>query len=243
MIRVLLVFLLLASPVEAATRFYFPSTGAAAVTRTPDAGWEETSEVQNIVLVPVTKSSTAMADGQTVDITEDTGNQDLDRQYVSPPMKGGDLINTSATFKAQVLARELTATDDVTQCILGVKVVSYDGQTVMQTTVNVANYGTTTELQTTFRNKTCANGDTITAAALYVTRPGDRLIVEIGWQTDGAETTPQAMARWGDTSSDCPEDETTTTDCSGWFEISSNISFFTESEWPPRVRPRPVILD
>jgi hypothetical protein len=177
-----------------------------------------------------TKGTTAITAGSQITITENTGNQGLDRQYVSAPMTAGTVFTTGVTTVAmQIMMREISATDDVNQCILSVRVVDAAGTTVRATLLAVGNYGPATEFATatTHRNKTCADGDTV--AATYTTVAGDRLVVEVGYQTDGADASPVAVTKWGDNSTDLPVDETQTTDGNGWIEFSNTFTFVAEN--------------
>ena len=210
---------------NAQTRFYFPATTATDASITASADWNDASEIERRQMVSV-KGASAITTGQTVDILEDQANyQDLDRQYVSRPMKPGVVfVSGVTTVKSVIMMQEVTGTDDVTQCILAVRVIAADGTTVQATLLAVGNYGVTAEFNNgTFRNKRCADGDTLTSN--YTTVFGDRLVVEIGYQTDGAETTPQAIANWGENATDCAENETNTTNCAGWIEFSNAITF------------------
>ena len=231
----LITALLLAVPASSQTRLYFPATTAAAITPAADANWNDASEIQRRQLANV-KGSSAITAGQTVDILEDQADyQDLDRQYISTRMASGVIFTSaSTTVGAVVMMREFGATDDVTQCILGIRVLSEDGGTVRQTLLAVSNIGPTLEMinNATMRNKQCANLGVDTLTASYTTVTGDRLVVEIGYQTDGAETTPQAAGKWGENATDCAENETNTSDCAGWIEFSNTITFIGEAGPP-----------
>lgn len=232
--RLILMALLCASPALAATRFSLPGGTGSPVNPTADGGWEDASEIERRTLT-FPKGSSAFANGQTVDILEDQANyQDLDTQFVSAEMAAGVIFTSgSTTVTSVIMMRELASTDDVTQCILGIRVVNSAGNSVQATLLAVSNVGITAEmLNTGYRNKQCANADAVTAS--YTTVLGDRLVVEVGYQTDGAETSPQASARWGENAADCAENETNTTDCAGWVEFSNTITF---SQVAKTVRP------
>lgn len=227
MIRLLL---FLGLTLTAQTRLYFPASTAAPVNPAAiGTGWEEDDSGGLHYKLADTKGSSAIGAGQTVAITEDTGNQALDRQYVSTRMAAGAIFSTVTTsLKMVVMMREHATTDDVTQCILNVRVVSEDGATVQAVLYSTASYGPTLEFvnNATHRNKQCADGDLSLAA--YTTVEGDRIVVETGYQTDGAETTPEASTKWGENATDCAENETNTTDCAGWIEFSNTITFIGE---------------
>ena len=222
--------LLLAVAASAQTRLYFPAAELPAVTPAVQTGWSDSSERESRSLSS-SKGTSAITAGQTVDILEDQANyDDLDRQYISTRMAANvTFTNASTTVRAVVMMREFATTDDVTQCIMGIRVMSEDGTTLRATLLAVANYGPTLEFinNATMRNKRCADGDTVTAT--YTTVLGDRLVVEIGYMTDGAETSPQAAAKWGENATDCAENETNTTDCAGWIEFSNAITWAGEN--------------
>ena len=221
------ILLFLALTLSAQTRLYF-GTSAAPVNPAFQTGWEDNSAGQRFKLNDV-KGSTAIAAGQTVVIAEDTGNQDLDRQYVSTRMNAGIMFITATTsMKAVVMMREFAGTDDVTMCITGVRIMSEDGLTERASLFSVANYGPVLEFinNATMRNKQCSDGDL--SLATYTTVLGDRLVIELGYQTDALETTPEAAGKWGENATDCAENETNTTDCAGWIEFSVTITFAGE---------------
>lgn len=216
----------------AQTRLYFPASTAAAISPAASADWNDASEIERRERAH-TKGSSAVGIGQTVDILEDQANyQDLDRQYITTQMQSGVVFTSGATtITSYIQMREFAATDDVTQCILGVRVLSEDGSTVRATLLALANYGTAVEFNSAaVRNKQCANGDTLTGS--YTTVSNDRLVVEVGYQTDGAETTPQAAANWGENASDCAQNEVDTAACAGWVEFSNTISFVSVARIP-----------
>lgn len=215
---------LLAVPAGAATRLYFPASSASDVNPAFN-GWADSTQGVRRELAN-TKGSSAIAAGTTIDITEDTGNRELDRQYVSNPMIAGVVFTSGSTTVASVvMMRELAGTDDVDKCILSLRVFSEDGNTLRATILTLGNYGPVLEFvaNASHRNKRCADGDTLTGS--YTTVAGDRLVVEVGYAADGAETTPQASAKWGENATDCAENETNTTDCAGWIELSNTITF------------------
>lgn len=227
--RLLLCLLLLWPGVALAqTRMYLSLSEPAAVSPAFGSGWEDTSEAELRRLKDV-KGTEAITIGQTVDIAEDTGNDELDRQFVSTRMAASVVFTSGVTtVKAVVMTREYAGTDDVTQCITNLRVLSEDGLTVRATLLATANYGATLEFinNATHRNHRCADGDTVTSS--YTTVSGDRLVFELGYKTDGAETSPQASAKWGDNATDCAENNTGTTDCTGWLELSNTITFIGE---------------
>lgn len=219
----------LAHEAEAVTRFYFGNAAATpAVAPTPASGWEDTSQMQRRQLWLTKPTSETMAAGQTVTLTEDVlNNHEMDKQYVTTALATGTTFTSGVTTVAlQLAAREVNSTDDVTQGILAVQVWDSTATTLRATLLTVANYGTTTELSTgsTGRNKQFATtADTVTAS--YTTVAGDILVVEIGFSTgtDNTNTTPEAVARYGGSTTDCAVNETDT-NCAGWIEFGNTFT-------------------
>jgi len=237
----LLACLAAVSPAVAATRMYFIEPGsnggvASPISPTVDAGWEASDENARTMLN--TSRYQSPLSMSTCTMVANSANEEVRNQFASPRMAAGAVFTSaSTTVTMQLMTRESNADDNIDNCIIGVRVVSEDGATVRATLLAVANYGLTTEFCdqatcSTGRNKTCADGDTVTAT--YTTVDGDRLLVEVGAQTStAASTTPVAGFRWGEASADCAVNETATGACSGWIEFSNTITFL-EAIIPPR---------
>lgn len=204
-----------------ATRLFFDSAVGAVVSVIADAGWEDSSGiVQN--RLNNTKGTSTLTD---VSAKTSTAGQDrCHEQFVSFPMDSGISFN-AATCKCQVMAQESGVNDNATSR-MGARIVSRDGATVRQTLFSVANFGPTTEFNTANRNKTFADGDTVTGT--YTTVDGDRLVIEIG-HSDASGTTISCQTQYGEGSgSDLLENETATTG-NPWIEFSNTITFQAEA--------------
>ncbi len=200
----------------ATTRFYLHAALAAPTGVAPAfaATWTDVDEAVRRSMTTA-HSVDALADGTTIDWT--AAGVALDRQYISPPIKGGTI---SGTAKCQIRSVELAGGDNASQR-LGLRVVSNDGATVRGTLLAVGFYGVLTEFGTVagggLRNRFWLDGDALTSV---VAQDGDRLVLELGY-TDAAGTTPEAFSGYGSTAaSDLPEDETTTTALRPWFQIT-----------------------
>jgi len=203
------------------SRFYFSVTEPTAVECPLDPEWEYVLDARYRRL-RYFKDESTIATGSTIG-NWTPGQDAIDRQYVSDPMVADILFSPSTTVKMQLMTREAVATDEVGIAKLGLRIVSLDGQTVWSTLLPVANYSpTTTEFDITFRNKTFANGDALQAT--YVTKEGDRLVVEYGY-TDTAGTSPGASANVGCEAADLAENEVDTVAAAGWIELSQDIYF------------------
>ena len=186
----------------------------------PNAGWTRTAGgTRGYLRTP--KGTTAFSDGLFNSWT--AGLISVDRQYVSRPMAAGVVFTSGVTsVKAQLLAREAAADDNSTSR-MHVRIVSRDGRTNRATLLAVGQYGPATELlETGFRNKTYADGDTVSAS--YTTVAGDRIVVEVGF-SDAAGTSPNGAFRLGDNATDLAENETDTADGAAWVEFSNTVTF------------------
>lgn len=197
------------------SRLYLPVSTAAPVTPAIDANYNYTADALNRYLAQ-TKGSSAMTNGST--ISPAAGQKALDRAYVSDQLAAQTL---AGTVKCYLGCFELNNADnEITQ--LGIWVVSADGSTILGTPLAVGHYGNNTELSTSRTNRSFANAGTALTSTSIAN--GSRLVVGIGY-TDSAGTTPQARAVFGETGSDLPEDETTTTSLPGWIETSQTLDF------------------
>lgn len=216
-----------------ATRLYFPATEASPVNPAIDAGWDDIGGLLRRKLAD-TKGSSAITIGSTISITEDTLNDAIDRQYVSTRMNAGIVFTaTTHTVSMQLMVREYATTDNVDMAITCIKIVSEDGNTVRATIKAIGGGFLTLEFinNVSHRNHTVANAYTLDAS--YTTVLGDRICVEIGYRSStGANTTPQASAKWGENVTDLPVNNTQTTDGAGWIEFSNTITFAGEVSNP-----------
>ena len=84
-----------------ATRFYLRNTTqATGISPTPDAAWEDTSNLVRAV-ANTTPTADAMADVVAPDDADDTDRDVILRQYVSDELTAGQTITGSQAIKAQ----------------------------------------------------------------------------------------------------------------------------------------------
>lgn len=159
-------------------RLYFDATGAAAASPAFATGWTDTTEAARRKLLRAKRAGDTLADGANIGPWAEGGIV-LDRQYVSDPVTAQTI---SGNVRLQIRARELKLGDDATSRLL-LKVVSGDGSTLRGTLLPLGQYGPNTEYGTASRNKTFADGDTMTPVAC---QDGDRIVVEIGHAVIGA---------------------------------------------------------
>jgi hypothetical protein len=198
-----------------ATRFYLPSTGAAAVSPAYDAGWEDTSFAARLKAVTTRISSafTTVADNVNTKLDEDH----LYRQYVSDPIPAQTI--TAQTIKVQIRAAESNAAANLFTSI-NIRVVSNDGST-FRTPAVVAMQRDDVEWASTLTNR----GWSGTSSAV-VASANDRIVIEIGQGGDptGGGNHNDGTMRIGDNSAtDLPEDDTDTNDYNPWVEFAQTL--------------------
>lgn len=196
------------------TRFYLPSTGAAAVS--PAYGsW---TDVPNSRLALVrTKISSAMTNKSA---SAGTGTRGA-RQYVSEPLAAQTI---SGTVKCYIRCLELDVDDNCTSRLL-IRVCNNAGTAYTGTLLSLAHYGTSTEFSASLRNIAFANGDTLSSLAI---NEGDRLVVELGNNNAGGDNT--TSLEFGDNSgTDLGENETETTANNPWIEFSADLFLLAQS--------------
>ncbi len=215
-----------------ATRFYLPSTGAAAVSPAFPAGFEHTSEADRLKMV-TTKIVSAMA-SKAVTKQSAVSNEDVAvRMYVSDPLSGAQTI--TGTAKGQILALESNAAANAVpqQALL---VVTNDGSTVRGTLIDLhTGTGVGNEFSaTTLTNRKYPRGWAGAGAALssVSAQDGDRIVLVVATRLQENSNVLRTMTfRFGDAiGSDLPEDEVATAEADPWFELSQTLTFQSGSE-------------
>jgi hypothetical protein len=214
------------SQLEAQTRFYFPSTGAPAISPAFNAGWDTTSNADRIEMVTTRINS---ADTNKAGTGNAAVNDDhLLRQYVSSEALDAQTI--TGTIKGQV--RGLASTAGTGTLEVSVSKCASDGSGVTEILAITFSsrvssppfFGTTIANR---RFEVTANVFSLTLTSTAV-NAGDFLIVEIGYRDTTSNTSRFATLNFGDDSAtDLPEDETTTTADNPWIEFSNTITFQT----------------
>lgn len=208
-----------------ATRYYLPTT-AADVTPADGATWDVTGSGSPTLLADA-KTNTALADFTvTFNIVAWPFALCLVRA-VSGPLAAQTI---SGTVKMQLECLE-SSTGANFEDGLELYVVSNDGSSVVGTLLAQGTYGPGTEMNTSRRNKTFANGDALSSLAVS---DGDRIVAAFGARTSGGIAGTRTMTgRMGDATatSDAAENETTTADRCGWIEFSADIAAYVPN--PP----------
>ena len=199
-----------------ATRFYLPSSGTApSITPAFDSAWEDTSIA---VRLPVTtyKKNTALT---TIAFDDaNAANKDvLFRQYISPPLLAQTIA--AQTIKFQIRASEPDSGNNLFT-VIGIRVVSNNGTSVIGTILSVTRDATEIVL-TTLTNRLFS----ATSSSLAVSE-GDRLVIEIGLAGDpGNGKSHDGSIRIGDAAgSDLAENDTATTDDNPWVEFATGVN-------------------
>lgn len=204
------------------TRYYLPSTGAAAVSPAFDGSWEKSDQADRIKCV-TTKIGSAMGtparNGAAVN-PSDT----LVRQYVSDPI-GAQTI--TGTVKGQVICME-TANSNNLMAQLLIKVVSNDGGTVRGTALAHNTAALSNEFALTLTNRKYPRGWSGAGTTLtdVTAQDGDRIVIEVGKRQESTNSSSTLNVQLGDDGgTDLPEDETdTTTTKNPWIEFSMTIA-------------------
>lgn len=211
-----------------ASRLYLPAATAADVSPAISAAWTFGS-VNFRGKLASTKGSSALTNGTATPCSTNTALFTIDRQYVSDPLAAQLLLKT-ATVLGQLMVTESNADDNVNQLCSGLRVVSFDGTVERGVIYPVQNCGNTAEfLNGAYRNKRFATGQSLQAlglAADFAIQERDRLVLEIGFAVAAGSVTPIATGKWGENSTDLPQDNTQLTDGNGWFEMSQDLVYF-----------------
>lgn len=206
-----------------ATRFYLPSSGAAAVSPTLSTQWEDTSIGTSPLRCVTTKTNSAMTTRSFADANA-TLRDIFFQQYVSDPIEAQTIANQ--TIKWQILAKERAASCNMALCLV-IRVFDITGQTVRTGGLSVSRAATEFDA-TTLTNR--ALSDTfVNVTAL----DGDRIVIEIGAFGDpGGGSDHDSDLRIGDAdATDLPEDETATTDNNPWIEFPNTLTFWIPNKW------------
>lgn len=193
-------------------RWYFRAATPAETSPDFSASWTEVDGALRRYLSPAALADDTIADGPSLPAT--AGNLQIDRQYITPPLRGGVLLST---FSGVIACLESNVDDNAAGRI-GIRVVTEDGSTVQATLLAVAAFTGSAEYSASARG-TRRLGAT-RALTSYTTAPGDRIVVEIGF-TDASGTTPQARHVYGSSAgSDYALTDGLTTVLNPWIEFA-----------------------
>lgn len=207
-----------------ATRFYFPSSGAAGASPAFASGWEQTGSA---IRRPATTTRGASA-FTTRQVSESSGAE-LDvllAQYVSAPLAAQTI---GGTLKGQFIAFESVSSADM-RAQLVVKIVSNDGATLRGTLLDFDVFTLFFEFDTLNQNRKFPRLSPAFLANLTV-QDGDRLVFELGYRAHNTTTSTRSGAvEIGDSAgTDLPENETETAQYNPWIEFSQSLAFQGEA--------------
>lgn len=213
-----------------ATKFYFQNRNGASVEVPPTVGWTGAANIQRFMMYPE-KGTSPVVVGRTISTANaGAGSKELDRQYISPPLKGAQVISGYASGFLQVT--EFVTNDNVDQIISSLRLCSEDGKVMRSPTgwlvsgrVPVFEFSVTT----TYTNRAISSGAAGGTNQLInpmTGQDGDRLVLEIGYGNSTAGTSPQAAARWGDNAPDVSGGQLQTVAGAGWFSLGQDLVFY-----------------
>ena len=201
-----------------ATRFYLPSTGAAAVAPDYDGAWEDTASASRLAAV-TEKISSAMANAAISGDSDATDKDYLTRQYVSVPIAAQTI--SVQTIKFQVRAQEDSSNNNLFTTI-GIRVVTNDGSSVRGTVLAVTSDNTEMVVNSTPENRQFSATST-----QVIAEANDRIVIEVGV---GGDPSPagnhDGYLVIGDNSgTDLPENDTETSAYNPWVEFANTLTW------------------
>jgi hypothetical protein len=175
------------------TTFFFSNRASPLTGLAFSTGWSGTAGATRWQL-DLERGAWPIIVGDTISFGAATADyKHLDRQFVSPPLKGNQLI--SGKISGQLQVEEFVTNDNVDRICTHIRVVSRDGTQLRGTGLGVAKYGSTNEFSTTLTTRNICSG--LTSVQNINALDGDRIVVELGYSNSTAGTTPQAAALWG----------------------------------------------
>lgn len=211
------------------TRFYLPSTTAAAVSPAFNISWDENASADRLKCV-TTKIASAMTSKT---VAKGTGaTRALVRQYVSDPIAAQTIYSDAAFLKGQVRCLESAVNDNLDLVPCCVRIVSNDGSTYRSPDLlALGDYAAASEFATSLTNRKIADGETTSEV---IASQGDRIVIEIGEKNSAAGVSISGSFSFGDDSAtDLPEDTTTTAANNPWVEVGNEINFIGDTTQGP----------
>lgn len=202
------------------TRFYLQATGAAAVSPSFDAGWEQTGQAVRLPMdvKQQTGPLTALTNTTAVTVPITTTQQILGVQFVSNQLFKPQRIDASVTFSMVVRGLENATTNNVFLAYV-LRAMSQDGLRVLATLASsMTNAGT--EFVATAATRIFS---AIVLTASNMLEPF-RLVLEIGGHAQAPSAGGSYTYRFGsNAASDFALTSALTTDLNPWAELSFDI--------------------
>lgn len=209
-----------------ATRIYFPSTGAAAISPAYAAGWGATGAAERR---PALRAPSGTAQGAV--LAAETAAAEIDvllRQYVlSSPLAAQTI---SGTVKGRFSAYQSTVAADA-RAQVAIRIVSSDGLTVRGTLLDFDTDALTpsSEFPTVSTNMGFPRGGA-RALASVAAQAGDYLVVEIGYRAHNTTTASRSAAvTFGDSAAVDLSEGGGGAGNRPWIEFSQTFAFAGES--------------
>lgn len=209
-----------------ATRIYFPSSGAPAVSPAYAAGWGATGSAARRP-ASRTRSGTAMANASAAE-TSAAAIDVLVRQYVLGDALAAQTI--TGTIKGVFLALESASNADMRAQIV-VKVVSSDGSTLRGTLIDFDAGALSSEFEAVSAgSRFFPRGGAVSVAAVTA-QAGDLLVVEIGYRAHNITTASKSgtLTFGDDNANDLAETEAILPARNPWLELSQTLTFVGEA--------------
>lgn len=211
-----------------ATTFYLSSTATTPVT--PGyAAWTRTSEADRREMHNVKTNSAFTNKSCWAGAAAAANDSCLNRQYVSKPMAAGIAFTIGDTIRIVARMYESATNDNIGREPICLKVYSEAGTVLRATLLPLLNYGTAAEWNTALRSQRATGAVSTAITAGYTTVAGDRLVLEIGGQTNlnVTGTSVTVYQNFGDTTASVALDysDVDTGVDYPWFEISRTITF------------------
>lgn len=174
------------------TTFYFSNKASPLTGLAFFSGWSGTAGGNRFQLdLELGGSPLIVGDSTTVGTTAD--NKVIDRQFVSPPLKGNQTI--SGPFSGQLQVLESATNDNIDRLICHLRVVNRSGTSARGTGFGTMFFGTTNEFSTSMQTRNIASGKQNMTSINAL--DGDRIVIEIGYSNSTAGVSPSAQALWG----------------------------------------------
>jgi hypothetical protein len=203
-----------------ASRFYLTNIGASAVNPSFDAGWEQTGQADRVRWVPKLRMATleTLVNSTAITVPITTTQDILCRQFVSDPIPPRN-FETSILFGLVIRVFENANTNNVTLAAV-LKLVSQDGQTARGTLFSTFTTDTEFPLSASAATRIVNN----IAVTNVVSRPGDRLVLELGGHAAAPPAAGSYTMRFGSSAAtDFALTSALTTDLNPWAELSVDI--------------------
>lgn len=224
-----------------ATRFYFSSTKTVPYVIGPAGPWARIAEFDRYMMYVVKDGSAMTTKTIWANGAAAADESAAARGYFSMPMAPGVVFSSADTAKCYVRCAESALNDNINRqpCHLAIYRLGAAGLYESAVIFKDGFFGpNTTEWNTSLRNKTVLDGDTL--GSNYTTIGGELLLLELGGQVSAAAgaSVTGSMSFGSNSATDLGENETDTAANNPWLELSTNIAFLSPPIVVPQARHR-----